>query len=870
MKKHFFPYALSGVLVLGAMTGCNSDKPERLESSGSIVVNLKSNIAPSSKLKLSNDEWETTDRVGLFMKKAGEALSASGAVFSAGANLEMLIDNDRLNSTSSLFYPKEGNVDFIAYYPYTSPFGAGYTIDVDLSEQATVVDMLYSDNVKNQSPTSEPVTLNFDYSLAKLTVTVTGAQLSQSHFDNMGVSVDGMFTQAKLQLADGTFTGHQGKKPIALRKTGEAPASVSFEALVLPAAADNLTLLFTVGGISYPFVLKDKSFDAATEYKFNFNLNLITRTVTLLNAVIIPRDAAPARNLEITNEDSGYAYTVPIWQCLEIPFTSAKAFSNPLYGADLCEMDVIFTHTDGTTISRPAFWDGGNGTSFKVRFAPTKLGKWTYQTVCEQEPSLDGLNGWVDATVYNGALEIYKRGFITISADKRYFTYKDGTPFFYLGDTHWSLPYEAFDESNVQGIASQFKHMVDTRIQQGFTVFQSEPIQEWRNNTGALDQTYDLTTFDANTANAFVNLDRKFKYIADKGMVHANAQLDFVTVLGVQRSQYPDAYIEKLTRYWVARYGAYPVMWTVAQECDNDYYYENPEIRVFAAGDNPWHTVAQSLHKYDAYRHPLTAHMEYSNGNSNTTNQGTIASNSSFKNIEGHNWFAAQWVPEKTSQLDFRIPRDFWNSQPPRPTVNYEGHYDNFWTNTQGARMQGWTAYLNGMMGHGYGAAGIWTIINSYPDDLATGYGLDETTTGVTLAQKRMPWYEGLMLPAAEQLGKHMRGFFEELEWWRLTPRFDDSNWSSLGGTFGGLIGASWYSIATIDNNVYVCYFYNTNTNTGTLRNLNTASTYTAQWYNPQTGVYTNIGDIASQSNGYWTIPVKPSTADWVLLVKVK
>ena len=555
-------------------------------------------------------------------------------------------------------------------------------------------------------------------------------------------------------------------------------------------------------------------------------------------------------------------YKVALWHCLEIPYTSSKAYTNPVSGADLCEMDVVFTHTDGAKISRPAFWDGGAGKSFKVRFAPTKLGFWHYLTSCKQEPSLDGLEGWVEATEYKGALEIYKRGFITISADKRYFTYKDGTPFFYLGDTHWSLPYEAFDESNASGIASQFKHIVDTRIQQGFTVFQSEPIQEWRNKTGTLDYTYDLTTFNANAVRGFVNLDRKFQYIAEKGMIHANAQLDFVTVLGTKRNQFPDAYIEQLTRYWVARYGAYPVMWTVAQECDNDYYYENPSIRVFAAGDNPWKTVAQSLHKYDAYRHPLTAHMEHSNWHSNTTGVGTLASNSAFKDIEGHNWFAAQWIPEKTEQLDFRIPKDFWNSQPPRPTVNYEGHYDHFWTLTPGARMQGWTAYLNGMMGHGYGCAGIWLITNQYPNDLAGGYGLDNDDNGVPRQTKRMPWYEGLVLPAAEQLGKHMRGFFEALEWWKLTPRFDENSWSSLGG--------SWYSIATIENNVYVCYFYNSTTTTGTLRNMNTTRTYTAQWFNPQNGVYTNIGDITSNSNGYWTIPAKPSTDDWVLLVRIK
>ena len=61
--------------------------------------------------------------------------------------------------------------------------------------------------------------------------------------------------------------------------------------------------------------------------------------------------------------------------------------------------------------------------------------------------------------------------------------------------------------------------------------------------------------------------------MAEKGLVHANAQLFFVAELGYNRENYPDAYLEKLCRYWVARYSAYPVMWTTAQECDNDYYH---------------------------------------------------------------------------------------------------------------------------------------------------------------------------------------------------------------------------------------------------------------------------------------------------------
>jgi hypothetical protein len=552
-------------------------------------------------------------------------------------------------------------------------------------------------------------------------------------------------------------------------------------------------------------------------------------------------------------------FTVPVWNCLEIPFTAEKSYINPIDGAELCEMNVVFTHKDGTEIIRPAFWDGEN--NFKVRFAPTKQGTWQYRTACEQDLSLNDIEGLINAVEYIGDLDIYKHGFLSISDNNRYFIYNNGTPFFYLGDTHWSLPFEAFESSNVPGIESQFKHIVDTRIEQGFTVFQSEPIQ-WKNHTGQ-DDIYDLTTFGAEDLGGFANLDRKFKYIADKGMVHANAQLFFANELGVKKEMYSHQYIENLTRYWVARYGAYPVMWTCAQEVDNDFYYDRENNqRNFDAESNPWKIVAKALHKYDAYNHPLTAHMEYASGEALNDGHGTIASNSSFKNMEGHNWYASQWSPSKDKQLDFRVPKDFWNSQPVKPTVNYEGHYDHFWTGTFGARMQGWTAYLNGMFGYGYGAAGIWLIINNYPDDLAGTYDLDrDTDAEITKEIKRMKWNDALVLPAAEQVGKNMRHFLESLDWWNLTPRFDDAKWSDLKDAY--------YSFATIENKVYVCYFYNSGTVTGKLKNMSPGKSYTAQWFDPQRGEYLRIGEITSDSDGIWEIPAKPSDEDWVLLLQL-
>ena len=524
--------------------------------------------------------------------------------------------------------------------------------------------------------------------------------------------------------------------------------------------------------------------------------------------------------------------TVQRWTMHEITFTSEVSYADPFSSVTL---DVTFTGPGDIAMIMPAFWDGGD--TWKVRFAPTQEGLWSYETVCSNtaDAGLHGINGEFACVPYTGDLEIYRRGFVKTVPGTRYFVYDDGTPFFYLGDTHWSMPAEPFD--------TMFKTVVDTRAEQGFTVYQSEPIGAQYNLADGLTES-DLA--------GFADMDRRFDYIAQAGLVHANAQMVFAADLfyGQRDGYYTENYIRQLSRYWAARYGAYPVLWTTAQEVDDDFYYDrNGEggQAIYPAAQNPWRIVAETIGACDPYAHPLTAHQEYS---SMDAAHGMNASKSAFKSLAAHSWFAAQWSPKLNGSPDFALTKDFWRNGGGKPVINYEGRYENLWTKNFGARAQGWISYLNGMFGYGYGAIDMWLYQSAYDTDTTSNDGIDT----IAPADKAVPWTESLYFETADQLG-YMKEFFEGIAWWEFTPRFDSWRW------FIPWICTN-YSVAANGSDAYVAYFFNRTRSTGLLRGLDCAD-YDAEWFNPRTGETTPIGTVCPFL-GCYAIPCKPDKEDWV------
>ena len=547
----------------------------------------------------------------------------------------------------------------------------------------------------------------------------------------------------------------------------------------------------------------------------------------------------------------GEERTVPVWTATEFEFQSQKDWTDAQAFNDVT-LDVAFTSESGTVLNVPAFWDGGK--VWRVRFAPTELGVWKFQTSCKEDAGLNDKSGSLKAVPYDGDLEIFRRGFVTTREGLKYFVYADGTPFFYLGDTHWSMMAEEFDEPGPHAgklkTESHFKAIVDRRVEQGFTVYQSEPIgiSVYLSDPDKIGIDYS-DGISSRDVKGFQKMDKYFAYIAQKGLVHANAQFFFPNEM--KAIEHNDAYLERLSRYWAARYSAYPVFWTLGQEVDDDFYGK------FDRNNNPYVKVCKWLYQYDPYRHPISAHQENA-GQVTRTGNGKNVHASLFQNVPGHTWYAVQWSHPLNQPFNLSVPQNFWNDGQGKPAILYEGKYCYLWTKDFGARAQGWYAYLTGLYGYGYGAEDIWLYQSTY--DMNTTSRHDGVST-VTPEDKAIKWPEALELPSAIQMG-YLKKFLIEREWWKLVPEFSGREMRFTPGA------KVFYVAAHEQAKRFVFYFYSTGTETGTLENLAPGRVVTAVWFDPQTGAQQSPVTLTVSESGTVALPKKPNDADWVLYVE--
>ena len=525
--------------------------------------------------------------------------------------------------------------------------------------------------------------------------------------------------------------------------------------------------------------------------------------------------------------------TVNVYTATEISLESHNVRDNPYLDVDIT---AVFTGPAGQSITRPGFWDGGQ--RWCLRFAPTAPGRWTYRVDSGDptDPGLHGITGDLDAVIARRGTAVTEHGFLCVADNGHHLQHQDGTPFFWLGDTHWRFAWERWDEANKPGWTSQFRGTIDRRVDQGFTVYQS--------NLMGFGRGWDAATcwepgaaFNQLVPSYFRDvIDPRMAYIADRGLVNA---------FGIGWHQAIDldpAGMARFARYLVARYGAAAMVWTLGGEVAG----YDPGLR--AARIDGWRQVAHAIHDADDYQHPRTAHL---------TNERPIADY-----YQDEDWLDLTLHQHGHGDLELstRAYHDHRTAHPGRPLVEGESLYEGITTvepvgrRTATATMVRQVAYRaiqSGCCGYTYGAQGCWN--NAWDDgDLATAWG-------------DLPWHQGVDLEGATHLG-HLRRFYESLDWTVLRPA------PHLFTTTSG-IDATFYRpevSADPQRRTAVVYFGETYRNEGSaaLTGLDATAVYHQRWCDPRSGTWLPGPQAVTPANGLIAIPDTPeNNSDWLLVL---
>lgn len=270
---------ISNLLYMGALStlalmSCtnNDDNSEWYGSEGIVFTT-------AIQSRVSGNTWNANDEVGIYMMNAGSGIEAATA-----QNKKYIAQtNGTLTAApgNGIYLPESGNVDFIAYYPYTTSV-SGNKLAVNVSDQSNpaAIDLIYSNGTKGiEATTATTISLAFTHQLTKLTLNVTKDATVET-LSGLNVAMKGISTEGEFNLADGTLTATAGtnNKDVAMYIDAQGTTATA-TAIILPTAAStdqtSLNLTFNLNGQSFTHTISDASiFEKGKNVSFNANLSI--------------------------------------------------------------------------------------------------------------------------------------------------------------------------------------------------------------------------------------------------------------------------------------------------------------------------------------------------------------------------------------------------------------------------------------------------------------------------------------------------------------------------------------------------------------------------------------------------------------------
>ncbi len=443
--------------------------------------------------------------------------------------------------------------------------------------------------------------------------------------------------------------------------------------------------------------------------------------------------------------------TLHEWEVFEIALSTKTRISEP-YVEGLKEGEKPYLMAEFTGISGeangksylvPGFWDGES--QWKIRFAPPFSGEWRYETqsadrwLKNKKGKLQIIKWTKEEKIENptrkGMIQVAQTG----NRRGRYFTYSDGTPFLWVGDTWWNW---TKDDIHFES----FKELAETRSLQHFTVGQ---LFFAGNGWGPSSSLLDGTTYRIPDLEQIHQVEEMIRYANQKGItvwIHAWWSRENINEsIGAEN-------IIRWWRYVVHRLQAYNVIWVLAGEY-NMYHYGGfdlsfwNELGSLIKHEDPFHRITSA--------HPTPPGWEGGAGAPQWSTAEVIHKEEWLdynQSQPGHGKWRNELIPDIVAYA--------YRKEPPKPIVVTEPWYE-FIEGNPGAmdiRYGAWTAFLCGAAGHSYGGGHIW---RTHLPESPSGVGAWPMDTSFT--------FNTMLYKGAESIS-FFSEFLHRIQWWRLEP----------------------------------------------------------------------------------------------------
>jgi len=527
------------------------------------------------------------------------------------------------------------------------------------------------------------------------------------------------------------------------------------------------------------------------------------------------------------------------WRMSELILTAKGSYSNPFPDV---HVEAEFTGPNGEQYRIRGFWDGDE--VWKIRFTPTVPGRWTYLTTCNgaDDAGLNGRRGTLVVAPATGDNPLYRHGgFLRASANGRYLTYTDGSPFFWLGDTWWFCP------SDLVPFETTYRTLIDKRKRQNFSVVHMAFL-------GSLTPAGERSGISGEYSELFTNrVNPSYWREVDRYLSHAN-ECGLLPVIGFGFHQGLNAptldELKTLWAYVLARYGALPVTWLICGE------YNAVTTQVNAAGQTvPCEAdrgrgqkileLGQFIKDQDPYGRAMTVHPGW------YKQDGREAWNRPW-----HDFILLQGGHEEQGP-----PPAFYTAlyhEVHKPFLEGECTYEGIrgFTDTV-VRQNAYKAMQCGSCGYTYGSHGLW-----YPNQ-------DEKDLTFSEWGPPIPWRAAAERPGAAHM-THLRACYETVPWFKLVP-VDVSTVIALKEEHSV---TNFPALATaVSDEYFLIYLPSQKPGASPLQPLFVGGKkgicYTLSIFNPRSGVFTEMG-LSLIGDEPTPLPALPDIQDWMLVIKLQ